>query len=193
MLGAFVSLALPLAASAHSELIRATPADKATVVGTPDEIVLTFSDSLNKTKSSMILIDGAGAEVARAGVDPNDDTVMRLTPPTLAPAPYEIDWTSVAPDGDLLRGKLTFTVVAPSPSPTVVPTAVPSAAATATSTATASLAASPAPTPSPVASPAPAPAPTGGSGADVIIPVVVAIVLIAVLGAILLRGRRSPR
>jgi copper resistance protein C len=181
VLGTLIALALPLAASAHSELVTASPADKSTVSGTPAEIVLTFTASLDPAKSSIIVLDPNASQIAKAGVDPADDKVMRLTPPALEPGAYEIDWTSVALDGDLLRGKVTFTVTAPTPSPTVAATASASAAASATP------AVSAAPTPSPAASAAPAP--TSTSGADVILPVLVAIVLIAVLGAWLLRGR----
>jgi methionine-rich copper-binding protein CopC len=183
VLGALITLALPIPASAHADLVSAAPADKSTVDGTPTEIVLTFSESLDPAKSSMILRDPNGSQVAKAGVDRADDTVMRLTPPALEPGAYEIDWTSAALDGHLLRGKVAFTVIAPTPSPTVTATATGSPAATA------SPAESAAPTPSPAASAVPAP--TSASGSDVIVPVLVAIVLIAVLGAWLLRGRMS--
>jgi methionine-rich copper-binding protein CopC len=187
VLGALIALALPITASAHADLVSATPADKSTVSRTPSEIVLTFSESLNPTKSSMVLLDSSSSQVAKAGVDPADDKVMRLTPPALEPGAYEIDWTSAALDGHLLRGKVTFTVTEPTPSPTATATSAP------TVTASTTPAASAAPTPSPT--PSAVPPPTSASGADVIVPVLVAIVLIAVLGAWLLRGRmsRGPR
>jgi methionine-rich copper-binding protein CopC len=186
LLGVIIALAMPLAASAHSELEKASPADGTTVTGTPDEIVLNFSETLNPTKSSIILLDSAGKQVAKAGVDPTDDTVMRLTPPTLDAGAYEIDWTSVALDGDLLRGKVHFTVTAPTPSPTVPPSATPSAVASTAPT----VAATAAPvTPSPA--PSAASTTTSASGADVLLPVIVAILLVAVLGAILLRNRAA--
>ena len=181
VVGALITLALPLGASAHAEFVSSIPADKSTVSGTPAEIVLTFNASLDPKKSSIILLDSSSSQLAKAGVDPADDKVMRLTPPALQPGAYEIDWTSVALDGDLLRGKVAFTVTAAAPSPSAAPTATPSAAASASPPVSA------APTSSPAASPAPTT--TTASGADVIVPVLVAIVLIAVLGAWLLRGR----
>jgi methionine-rich copper-binding protein CopC len=190
LVGAILAVGIPVVASAHSELKTASPADGSTATGTPDEIVLTFTEPLNPTKSSIILRDSGGTQVGRAGVDPADDNVMRLTPPSLDPGAYEIDWTSVALDGDVLRGKVAFSVVAPTPSPTIEPTAttssVPSIAATASPAASASPPASATP-----ASPAPsAGSPTtSGSTADVLLPVIVAIVLVVVLGGILLRGR----
>jgi methionine-rich copper-binding protein CopC len=185
ILGVAAALALPLSASAHSEFVSSTPADGDTVSGTPTEIVLTFSAALDPKKSSIVLKDASGAQLAKAGVDPAKNTVMRMTPPALDPGAYEIDWTSVATDGDLLRGKVQFTVEAltPSPSPTPAATAAPSVAASAVAS----------PSPSPTLSPAPSapPGPAGGSGTDVILPVIVAIVVIAALGARLLRRRND--
>jgi methionine-rich copper-binding protein CopC len=188
LLGAILALALPMVATAHSELEKASPTDGSIVTtGTPDEIVLTFSETLNKTRSSIILLGADGAQLAKAGVDPADDTVMRLTPPTLGAGAYEVDWTSVALDGDLLRGKVHFTIAIATPPDTPPPSSTPSAIASLTPTA--SLAATPA-TVSPVPSGGGS-ATTSASGADVILPVVVAILLIAVLGAVLLRGRSA--
>jgi methionine-rich copper-binding protein CopC len=181
ILAAVATLALPLSASAHSEFVSSTPADGDTVSGTPAEIVLTFSAALDPKKSSIVLNDANGAQIAKAGVDPAKSTVMRMTPPTLDPGAYEIDWTSVATDGDLLRGKVHFTVEAPTPSPTPAATATPSAAASAV--------ASPPPSPTPSPAPSAAPAPASASGTDVILPVLVAIIVIAALGARLLRRR----
>jgi hypothetical protein len=142
--------------------------------------VLTFSAELNTSKSSVTLHDPAGTQIAKAGVDPADDTVMRLVPPaSLAPGTYEIRWTSVALDGDLLRGTLHFDLTAPTPSPTATATAAPSATAS--------------PTPQPSASPSPSPSAspgsTSGSGSDVILPIIVALIVIVLLGTFLLRGR----
>jgi hypothetical protein len=181
------ALGLPAPVAAHSELKTSVPADGAVLTAQPPEIVLTFTAALNKAKSSITLHDATGTELAKAGVDPADDTVMRLVPPALAPGAYEIRWTSVALDGDLLRGIVHFTLAAPTPSPTSTPTAVTSG--------------TPAISPSPSASPSPSssPSPSGGSSSatssDVIVPIVVAIVLVALLGAWLLgggsRGRRT--
>jgi methionine-rich copper-binding protein CopC len=178
-----VLLALPLAASAHSEFVSASPADGSTVTGTPTEIVLTFSAKLDAKKSSIILRDASGAQIATGGVDPAKTTTMQMTPPALEAGAYEIDWTSVATDGDLLRGKTSFTVEAPAPTPSPTPaaTAVPSVAPSAV--------VSPSPTPSPSPAPSAAPASTSASGTDVILPVIVAILLIAALGARLLSRR----
>jgi methionine-rich copper-binding protein CopC len=178
-----VALAAPASVFAHSELETATPADGAVLTAPPAEIVLTFSAALNPSKSSITLRDPSGTQISKSGVDPENDTVMRLTPPTLEPGTYEIQWTSVAEDGDLLRDTLHFQLTAPiTPAPTPSPSAAPSAA--------------PSVSPSPLASPSliPSPSPSAAgtpvaSTADVLLPIVGAIAVIVLLGAWLLRNR----
>ena len=185
VLSVIASLAMPLSASAHSELVSSSPADGDVVTASPSEIVLTFSAALDPKKSSIVLKDASGSKLATAGVDPAKNTVMRMTPPELAPGEYEIDWTSVATDGDLLRGKVSFTVLQPAATPPPAPTE-----SAAPSTVTQPTPTSP-PSPSPSPAPSAAPAPASASGTDVILPVIVAIVLIAALGALLLRRRND--
>jgi methionine-rich copper-binding protein CopC len=180
---AVATLAFPAAIVAHSELESATPKDGAVLAIPPAEIVLTFDAPLNASKSSVTLHDPSGTQIAKGGVDPADDTVMRLTPPALDPGEYEIRWTSVSEDGDLLRDTLHFALTAPptappTPSPTIAPSEAPSEA----------------PTPSlvPSASPSPSPSADGtpaASTTDVLLPIVAAIAVVLLLGAWLLRNR----
>lgn len=174
-------LALPAGVAAHSELVTADPPDGAVLTAPPAEVVLTFSDTLNPAKSSVTLHDAGGTQIATGGVDPADDKVMRLDPPSLTAGTYEIRWTSAATDGDILRGTLHFELAAPTPTPTTAPAATPTEAP------------SPSPLPSPSASPAPSPSaspgPASGSGGDVLLPILAALVLVGILGATLLRGR----
>lgn len=177
-----VLVLVPAGVLAHSELKIAVPADGSTVTGTPPEIVLTFTAALNPTKSSITLNGPDGTEIAKAGVDPVNNTVMRLTPPPLAPGAFQVRWTSTSTDGDILRGVVHFTVIAATPSPTASPTAAASA--------------SPPPTPSPSRPPSSSPSasPTGpgtttSSSSDVLLPILAALVVLAVLGGWLVRAR----
>jgi copper resistance protein C len=174
--------ALPAGVAAHSELKTSDPADGEVVIGSPNEIVLTFTAALNQDKSSATLHDASGAQLAKGGVDAADDTVMRFVPPSLDPGRYEIRWTSASLDGDILRGTLHFEVEL---SPTAEPTETPTPAPSATPPPTPAPSASPSPSPSPSAAPGPA----GASGGDVLVPIVAAVVVVGILGAMLLRGR----
>ncbi|HYH91828.1 MAG TPA: copper resistance CopC family protein [Candidatus Saccharimonadales bacterium] len=184
-------LLLPSGVLAHAELDVPTPADGATVEGTPTEIFGTFTQAIEPDGSSLILRDAAGDEVARGGLDPTDDQRMVIDPvPVLAPGEYEVRWTTIsAEDGELDRETWSFTVVAAaSPSPTVAASASATAEPSASPIASASA--------SPIASAglSPAPSPIDGSAAgsttDAILPIVVGLALV-LLGAGYLLSRRG--
>jgi copper resistance protein C len=189
---ASVVLLFPATAAAHAELDTPTPADEATVEGTPDEVWGTFTQRIDPDGSSLVLRDADDSVVARGGPDPEDDERMAIADlPELAPGTYEVQWTTIsAEDGELARGTWSFTVTAePSPSPTAEPT--PSAAPTAAETA--SPTPSPSAAPSPSASPAPSD-PTGSSG-DAVLPIIAALAIVLIGAGYLIsrRGRPSDR
>jgi methionine-rich copper-binding protein CopC len=171
---------MPIGVYAHAELDIASPADGAVLAAPPTEIVLTFTEALDAAKSHVELVGPDGNEAASGGVDPANDTEMRIDPPALGPGAYAIRSTAVAAhDGAVSRETLTFTITAPTPSPTQAPTATPTASPRAT--------ASPSPSPSP--SPSASTGPASASGTDVLLPILAALAVVVLLGAMLLRGR----
>src|SRR6478672_1122080 len=98
-----VLLLLPAAVVAHSDLTSSTPAEGTTVAaGFSGPIVLTFSEALaDGSKADLIAPDGS--TVAAATVDgPGMTMTFTLTSPLPAGA-YQVKWTSIADDGDVLR------------------------------------------------------------------------------------------
>jgi methionine-rich copper-binding protein CopC len=187
-----VLLLLPGAVAAHAELDEPTPADGATVEGTPTAVAGTFTQDIDPDGSSLRLRDAAGETIAEGGVDPADDRRMVITDlPDLAPGEYTVRWTThSAEDDEIARGTWRFTVVAaPTPEPTPAPTPTPSATASVEPTA--------APTPTP-ASPSPTPSappdqePTA-TGADVLLPIVLGLAIIGFGAGYLLARRRGSR
>ncbi len=167
---------------AHAELVSSDPADGAQLATPPTTITLTFSEGVVASRSSFdLLLSGQRVGTGKAAKD--GDTTMSLGGLTLAPGEYTIQWTSVADDGDLLRGTVTFTVLAPTPAPSVaVASASPSAAPSPTRA-----------TPTAVAPTSQASAdatPVASTGTDVLLPIVVGLVLIAGVGAFLFRRTR---
>jgi copper resistance protein C len=161
-----IGAAAPIAA--HSELVSSSPAAGSTVTPAPGfSIVLSFSEEL-KTGSKADVIGPAGTTVGTATTQSGDNTRLQWSPAAALPAgSYRIQWTSIATDGDVLRGTIPFTVVA----------------ATASS-------------PPPTATPAPSPAPGNVSAAGIvaIIPVFVALLFVGLLALVLMRKRRpTPR
>jgi methionine-rich copper-binding protein CopC len=185
-LAGLLLFALALPALAHSELVSSDPADKATLATPPTTVTLTFSEDLDPAKSSFKLSGPSG--LVGTGAVAATPTIMTLEGLSLEPGDYEIQWTSAALDGDILRGTLTFTVTAPTPAP-ATPTAEPSAtpAPAASPTAAPSTETTPAPTPAPSAAPEPA---SSTSTGDVLLPIVAALVIVAGVGAYVLRRSR---
>jgi copper resistance protein C len=165
-----------LPAIAHAELVSSDPADEAEVQSPFDgPITLTYDEALFPG-SDADLIGPDGSTVASAEVD--DDKLVFTLDAALDPGAYLIRWVTIAVDRDVHRGELTFTVVAPPPTPSAAPSAVPSA--------------SPTPSPAPLPSPTPSGggSPTGVSG-DVLLPLLAAVIAIGAIGAFLLRNRRT--
>lgn len=186
---AFLVLLAPGAVLGHAELDTATPADKSSVPP-PTEVVLTFTETLDPSKSSIKLADAGGQIVAQGStVDTGNTKTMRLVTPNLAAGAYTVRWISAsAQDGDLDHGETTFTVIAATPPP-------PSVAPSANSSVEPSVAVSPSATAAPSVAPSPSAPPTtpATSTSDAIIPIVVVLVVLAGLGVWLLRGRGRGR
>lgn len=161
---------MPPAIAAHAALDAASPADGATLEGTPTEVAGTYTQDLVADGSSLQLRDASGTVIATGGVDPADARRLVITDlPGLVPGEYEVRSTTLsAEDGEVDRATWTFTVVA-------------------------------ALTPAPTATPAPTVAPTpidhqassGASDSDAIVPIIAGLALVLIAGVVLLsrRGR----
>ncbi|HEY7589872.1 MAG TPA: copper resistance CopC family protein [Candidatus Limnocylindrales bacterium] len=179
LLAVALLLLAALPAAAHAELVSADPANGATVQGPFDRpIVLTFSEDLaSGSKADLKAADGKTLD--SAAVAGRRMTITLASP--LDAGTYTIQWTSVADDGHVERGAVTFTVTPPPPTPIPTPSAT----------------AAPTPTASPT--PMPSPTPSGGGGtpaggtADVLLPLLGVVIAVAALGAFLLRRRSARR
>jgi methionine-rich copper-binding protein CopC len=182
--GALLALAAVAPALGHAELVSSDPEDKAVLAAPPAVIALTFDEGL-VGRSAFKLLGPDGATIATGAPAATGDETMTLDGLTLAPGAYTIEWTSVADDGDIERGTLTFTVSDPTPAP-ATPTPAPSQASSAPSPT-----ASPAPSGTPAPSPSADASPVSSTGTDVLLPILAALALVAVAGAFLLRRNRS--
>jgi methionine-rich copper-binding protein CopC len=185
---ALVVMLLPGPAAAHSELVSSVPAQGATVPSPfTGPIVLTFSEHLAKG-SKADLLGPDGASIAKATVDAAAMTMTFALTDTLDPGAYQIQWLSIADDGDLLRQPIIKFTVAPAPTPS--PTPVPSVEPSATTAPTA-----PPATAIPTTGPTPAPSAAGdpaGSSGDVVLPIIVALIILVAGAAYLLSRRNRP-
>ena len=184
-------LLFPTVVAAHAELLEATPADGATVEGTPTEISAKFDEPLLTDGSTFSIRNAAGERLAVGQIDPDDDTRLIIDPvPELAPGEYEVRWRAATADGHAENDTWRFTVTpAPTPSPTPAPTPASSASAEPMASAT------PAPTGTATASPSASPGPSdpaGASDGDVILPIIAALAIVLVAAGFLLSRRGRP-
>ena len=177
----------PSVVTAHAELLEATPADGATVEGTPAEISATFTEPLETDGSTFSLRNAAGERLAAGRVDPDDRTRLIIDPvPDLAPGVYEVRWRAASADGHAENDTWTFTV-------TPVPTPSPTPAATPTPGTSSAPEPSETPTTPPSPSPSPGPAdPAGASGDGVILPIIAALAIVLIAAGFLLSRRGRP-
>lgn len=187
--------ALASPAAAHAEYESSTPASGETVAGSPDELVVRFTQDLDAARSSLVVATAAGDEVASGGEPGDDPRELRLALPELAPGAYDVRWTSwSAEDNEGHRGTFTFTVApAPTPTPTTEPTPTPARSPTDSPTPTPTSTPTPERTSSPSPSPSTAPdgSSAGASDASLVLPIVAALVAVAALGGWLRRRRAA--
>ena len=105
----------PAVALAHAELATSDPGDTGILPSSPAEVVLTFTEPLDPTRSSIKLVDGGGSIAAQGStVDRSNPKTMRLALAALSIGTYTVRWISAsALDGDLDHGTTTFTIVRP--------------------------------------------------------------------------------
>lgn len=187
LLGALLFLltsALPVLG--HAELIETDPIDGDTIE-TPYTVTATFTEELLE-RSSIVVNNAGGDEVARGEPDPEDRAAMVVDLPLLPPGEYRANWTARTADGHTERGFFTFTVAAtPTPAPPT-PTPSPTASAplatagpTLTSGPTAPPTATPTLTRAPSVSPGPVVPGPGGTGTDAVLAVAIGAVAIGAI------------
>jgi copper transport protein len=100
-------------ASAHAELVSASPAPGASVTQAP-AVVVRFSEALNPSLSTITVTGTAGdATSGPTAVLPGNGRVMRRPLALLRPGRYVVRWTSVSSDdGHTLSGSYGFAIAA---------------------------------------------------------------------------------
>ena len=113
VLAAIAGLAMPATASAHAELIQATPAPNASLGASPAEVTIAFSEPIDPEAAFVDLVDRSQNRVA--GVGPvaveADGRLVRVELPPLDPGPYTVSYQVVsAVDGHATIGSYAFLV-----------------------------------------------------------------------------------
>jgi methionine-rich copper-binding protein CopC len=97
------------AALAHAKLDHASPAVDSTVPSAPAEVVLTFTEKLEATFSTVTVTDASGARVEEGKPQVSGNT-MQIGLKAAAPGAYKVHWHAVSADTHSSEGTFTFTV-----------------------------------------------------------------------------------
>jgi copper transport protein len=111
VLGFLVALmALPAAASAHTDFEGSTPSDGQRVTAPVDRVRVSFTNPASPSGDGFVLLDGTGRTVPSI-VKTTDDTEYAVVPEeSLEPGSYGVRWEVRAGDAHPIEGSFTFTV-----------------------------------------------------------------------------------
>lgn len=113
--------ALPVIVLGHAALVTSDPANGATIQ-TPYTLVATFAEETDPARSTLVVENGSGAQVATGTVNADDATKMTAQLPALPDGVYTVRWTTVTPDDNgVERGTFTFNVGSVSTTPVPTP------------------------------------------------------------------------
>ena len=102
-------------ASAHAELVSTSPTSGSVLPTSPNQIVLTFSESVDPVPDSIRVVAGDGSVVDIGGIrQDGGKTTIAADVPTLADGTYVVAWRAVSADSHPVAGAFTFSVGAPS-------------------------------------------------------------------------------
>src|SRR5437763_16572798 len=97
------------AAYAHASLLHASPAADSIVSAAPQEVTLTFTDTLEAAFSKLTVTDGNGVEVSQGRAQVNNNT-MRVGLKSLNAGVYKVNWRAMSTDTHRTDGSFTFRV-----------------------------------------------------------------------------------
>jgi copper transport protein len=112
-LAAVLGLLVASPASAHAELVATDPANGAQLAEAPDEITMTFTESVNLLEDGMRLIDSVGATVPTSEPVVDGHTITWAMPRRLPDGSYTVTWKLVSSDGHPVAGAFSFGVGGP--------------------------------------------------------------------------------
>ncbi|XKE94512.1 copper resistance protein CopC [Metaplanococcus flavidus] len=107
---AFLLLFLPVTAHAHSGLSSSTPAEGATLEGSPEEIQFLFESPIQQ--GDMTIKDEAGNTIKVADINFSEMELTGQLADELPNGAYTVDWSAISQDSHEITGTLTFTIAA---------------------------------------------------------------------------------
>ena len=96
-------------AHAHAALSHASPSGGSALSAAPQEVTLTFTDTLEAAFSKLTVTDANGIEVNQGKSQVNGN-VMRVGLKPLSAGTYKVNWRAVSTDTHKTEGNFTFSV-----------------------------------------------------------------------------------
>ena len=96
-------------AHAHASLSHASPSGGSALSAAPQEVTLTFTDTLEAAFSKLTVTDANGTEVSQGKAQVNAN-VMRVGLKPLSVGIYKVNWRAVSTDTHKTEGNFTFSV-----------------------------------------------------------------------------------
>jgi methionine-rich copper-binding protein CopC len=97
-------------AVAHPELVETTPRDGGTVVSSPSEVRLAFTEPFEPRLSGAEITDVSGNRVNAARLRVEGRQAIIPLRDTLSPGRYRVNWHVVGADTHRVQGTITFEV-----------------------------------------------------------------------------------
>ena len=96
-------------AHAHASLSQASPSAGSALTAAPQEVTLTFTDTLEAAFSNLTVTDASGIEVSQGKGQVNGNVMqVRLKP--LSAGIYKVKWRAISTDTHKTEGSFTFHV-----------------------------------------------------------------------------------
>jgi methionine-rich copper-binding protein CopC len=97
---------------AHAILVKANPAQDATLTDVPEDVLLIFNDAVGQEFLALAVIDPSGKRVDNhdAKLDFTDHSHLRASVSKLAPGRYTVRYRVLSADGHVVSGKYFFDV-----------------------------------------------------------------------------------
>ena len=97
-------------AAAHAELVTTNPANGAQLKEAPDQVEMTFTESVNLLEDGIRLVDSVGATVPTSAPVADGHTITWAMPVNLPDGSYTVTWKLVSSDGHPVNGAFSFGV-----------------------------------------------------------------------------------
>jgi methionine-rich copper-binding protein CopC len=101
-------VSVPVAHS-HAALSHASPSAGSALSAAPQEVTLTFTDTLEAAFSNLTVTDANGIEVSQDKGRVNGN-VMRVSLKPLTAGSYKVNWRAVSTDSHKTEGNFAFSV-----------------------------------------------------------------------------------